>query len=209
MTPAKPRFVAKKKTKKDYKKKEAKIKPENDRKQIRYYPIDDVVPRRGKKPVHNPPRLRSSIQPGTILLLVSTKHRGKRVIFLKQMTSGLLLVIGPYGINGVPLTRVDQSHVIATSTKIDISGVRIPERINDKYFKSSKIQAKKEAKEKKDELFVQDVKVSKKPPAEHIEDAKAIEGQLVPIISKISQMKAYLKTPFSLSNGQFPHQLVF
>ncbi|KII66021.1 60S ribosomal protein L6 [Thelohanellus kitauei] len=209
MTPSKPKFVAKKKTKTNYKKKDKKIRPEKDRKQIRYYPVDDVVSRKGKKPVRNPPRLRASIQPGTILLLVSTKHRGKRVIFLKQMASGLLLVIGPYGVNGVPLTRVDQSHVIATSTQIDISGIKIPERINDKYFRSSKIQAKKEAKEKKDELFVQEVKISKKPPTEHIEDAKAIEGQLVPIISKVSQLKAYLKTPFSLSNGQFPHQLVF
>lgn len=43
------------------------------------------------------------------------------------------VMIGPFKINGVPLRRVNQSYVIATSTKVDISTVDV-EKFDDKYF---------------------------------------------------------------------------
>lgn len=37
--------------------------------------------------------------------------------------------------NGVPLRRVNQAYVISTSTKVDLSNFKLPERLSDDFFK--------------------------------------------------------------------------
>ena len=83
------------------------------------------------------PKLRKNIQPGQILILLASKFRGKRVVFLKQLESGLLLVTGPFALNGVPLKRVNQRYCIATSTKVDLGGADF-KSITDSYFAQEK-----------------------------------------------------------------------
>merc|ERR1711884_471624 len=128
--------------------------------------------------------LRPSITPGTVLILLCGRHKGKRVVFLKQLASGLLLVTGPYHLNGCPLRRINQIYVIATKTSVDISGIEIPERVNDEYFRRQKLKKPRHA---EGEIF--DTKKEKNA------DKKLLFG--------------YLGAMFSLKNHQFPHKMLF
>merc|ERR1712228_1054828 len=100
-------------------------------------PTEDV-----KKPLRHrkaprAPKLKKSLTPGSIVILLAGRHKGKRVIFLKDLEeSGLILVTGPYKVNGVPLRRVPQSYVIGTQTKVDISGCA--HEIDQNMFKREK-----------------------------------------------------------------------
>lgn len=88
---------------------------------------------------------RSSLQPGTILILLAGRFRGKRVVLLKALDQGVLLVTGPFKINGVPLRRVNARYVIATSYRVDVSGLdekKIEEISQPKYFVGEKEKEK-------------------------------------------------------------------
>merc|ERR1712146_880941 len=84
--------------------------------------------------------------PGAVVILLAGRFRGKRVVFVKQLPSGLLLVNGPFKINGVPVRRVNQAYVIATTTRLTVTDVDTT-RFDDTYFK----KMKKTRREKKDE----------------------------------------------------------
>lgn len=88
---------------------------------------------------------RKSLQPGTVLILLAGRFRGKRVILLKSLDQGVLLVTGPFKINGVPLRRVNSRYVIATSYKVELSGLddkKIEEISQPKYFTAEKSKDK-------------------------------------------------------------------
>ncbi len=105
-------------------------------KKFSWYPADDVK-KTFKRQKPRAPKLRKGLEPGHVLILLAGRFRGKRVVFLRQLSSGLLLVTGPYKINGVPVKRVNQRYVIPTSTKIDIKGVDVS-KVEDKLFAQSK-----------------------------------------------------------------------
>lgn len=105
-------------------------------KKFAWYPADDEKKQfKRRKPTAT--KLRKGVEPGRVLILLAGRFRGKRVVFLKQLQSGLLLVTGPYKYNGVPLRRVNQVYTLTTSTKVDLKGVDAS-KIDDKLFKREK-----------------------------------------------------------------------
>merc|ERR1711939_660914 len=89
----------------------------------RWYPAEDTPQRKKARKSIKPHQTRASLQPGAVLILLAGRFRGRRVILLKHLKEGTLLVTGPFKINGVPIRRVNARYVISTSTKVDISGL--------------------------------------------------------------------------------------
>lgn len=62
-----------------------------------YPTVDPVTVHHAKKCFRDHTRyVRPSLVPGTILILLAGRHKGKRVVLLKVLKSGLLLVTGKF-----------------------------------------------------------------------------------------------------------------
>ncbi|KAK9986686.1 hypothetical protein SO802_031637 [Lithocarpus litseifolius] len=171
----------------------------------KFYPADDVKKHLINKRKPKPTKLRASITPGTVLILLAGRFMGKRVVFLKQLSSGLLIVTGPFKINGVPLRRVNQSYVIATSTKVEISGVNL-EKFDDSYFAK---EAEKKKKKGEGEFFEAENEEKKAIPQQKKDDQKLVDDSLIKAIERVPDLKSYLAARFSLKSGMKLHELVF
>merc|ERR1711868_264528 len=153
----------------------------------RYYPAEDVKGKLGN--FHNTSKqtkLRKSIQAGTVVIMLAGHFKGCRAVVLKQLDSGLLLVTGPYKLNGVPLRRVPQSYVIGTQTTVDVSGVKLPAEVNDDLFKKPHT-----------------IDESRKALQ------KTVDTAVLASINKTPMLKQYIASRFSLKNGDKPHLMTF
>lgn len=181
--------------------------PHHSQKASKWYPAeDDSKPRVTRKAVRAwAPR--KSLQPGTVLILLAGRFRGKRVVLLKALDQGVLLVTGPFKINGVPLRRVNARYVIATSQTVDLSGVdqkKVDEVSQPKYFTAEK--AKEKAGE--DAFFKQGEKPKKKEVnSNRVADQKAIDKAVLANIKKVEFLASYLASSFSLRKGDKPHEM--
>jgi len=174
----------------------------------KWYPADYIPkPLPSAKTLRNSKKtakLRASITPGTVLILLSGRFRGKRVVFLKQLASGLLLITGPYKVNGVPIRRVNQAYVIATSTKVDLTDVTIPE-IDDAYFAKDKAVTKKS----KEEQFFAQSSTAPVIAEQRKKDQISLDTSLMKKIDAEPFLKAYLNAKFSLTKNDRVHELKF
>ncbi|KAL3473325.1 ribosomal protein L6e-domain-containing protein [Aspergillus californicus] len=173
----------------------------------KWYPVDDQPqPKKVRKTVR-PAKVRESLKPGTILILLAGRFRGKRVVLLKHLDQGVLLVTGPFKINGVPLRRVNARYVIATSTHIDISGVdsQTVEKVSAAGYFTKEKKAEKKTEEA---FFAQGEKPEKKKVASaRASDQKAIDQSILASVKKESYLGSYLAASFSLRNGDKPHEM--
>eukprot|EP00747_Dinoflagellata_sp_TGD_P161623 gnl/TRDRNA2_/TRDRNA2_178276_c0_seq1.p2 gnl/TRDRNA2_/TRDRNA2_178276_c0~~gnl/TRDRNA2_/TRDRNA2_178276_c0_seq1.p2 ORF type:complete len:171 (+),score=61.75 gnl/TRDRNA2_/TRDRNA2_178276_c0_seq1:61-573(+) len=147
-------------------------------------------------------KLKKNLTPGTVVILLAGRFRGRRCVFIKQLESGLLLVTGPYAVNGVPLRRVNQRFCITTSTKVGLKGADYS-KIDDKFFAREKAA---KAKKSEGKFFAADEK------KEGISDDKKKKQKSLdePVVKGIDALtKSYLKARFSLTANSYPHEMKF
>jgi len=162
------------------------------------------------------PKLRASLKPGTVLILLKGHHQAKRVILLHKFNSGLLLVTGPKKINGCPVMRVHPKHVIATSERLQLPEVTLKkcQKIKENSLKchvvpqSTQLSKEEAAKYRAHQIL--DAKKVKKRDARQ----NKIDESIIKVIDEGDAFKkqllfGYLKTPFSLNTNSKPHLMNF
>jgi large subunit ribosomal protein L6e len=106
-------------------------------------------------------------------------------------------------VNGVPLKRVNQAYVIATSTKVALPA-QLPLDINDGYFAKEEA-AKKEGEDK----FFANTKTKTETSEKRKADQKTMDAAILPVIKKTDMLEAYMQAKFSLKKGDKPHEMKF
>jgi len=157
-------------------------------------------------------KFKPGLEPGRVLIVLAGRHRGKRVICLKKLSSGLLLVTGPFVLNACPLRRMHQNYVIVTSVKINLNGVNVPDRLNDQYFRKRKPLPPAGGCKNYNEFLKLLKKRPFKPDRKRKLDQLEVDAQIMAKIRKRPDKKlllAYLGSYFKLRNRQYPHKMRF
>ena len=169
-----------------------------------WYPVSNLkshFKRQCKAPKAS--HISAPLTPGQVVIILSGRFRGRRVVYLKKLESNLLLVTGPYKYNGVPLKRVNAAYVLLTNTKLNINA-EIAKNVNDKFFDRVDIERAKE------EDFFED---KEKKKGRISEDKKKLQTEVDTEVKKavdaVPMMKEYLRNRFALKNGDKPHLMKF
>lgn len=170
----------------------------------KWYPAQSTTTKKSKK-ASAASKVRASLVPGAVLIILAGRFRGKRVVLLKTFEDGTLLVTGPFKVNGVPLRRVNHRYVIATSTKVNVSGVD-SSKFTPAYFSRDR---KSEKKVSEEELFGSAKSAKKEIKSERVSDQKDVDSAILAEIKKTPLLKQYLAASFSLKHGDRPHLLKF
>jgi len=175
----------------------------------RYYPTEERPKKfrvKRKKFSQHERRFRSSLTPGTIVIMVAGRYAGKRAVIVKHLKSGLLLLTGPHKLNGIPLRRMNQIYVIGTSTKLDLTNAKL-DHLDDKVFK----RVKKQKKNAENAIFD-----TKKEKIQLTDERRKLQQEVDEVVIKAVKahadgklLRRYLKTGFQLWNKMLPHKLKF
>ena len=169
-----------------------------------WYPVSNLKAHFKRKcKIPKKSHISAELTPGQVVIILSGRFRGRRVIFLKKLESGLLLVTGPYKYNGVPLKRVNAAYVLPTNTKINIDG-KVAESINDKFF--SRVIIKRE---KEEDFFVEEKAKKERITDERKKAQNDIDTVVKKAVDDVPMMKEYLRNRFALKDGDKPHLMKF
>jgi large subunit ribosomal protein L6e len=180
--------------------------------------------KKGSKSKYSPKKAvagKKGVAAGTVAIMLAGKFRGRHVVVLKTLASenkkkkdaSTLVVTGPYKYNGVPLRRVNKRYIIATSTKVDLSGVdaKLLEKVDKKTFK----RANRVKGSKKSFLAAKAKGAAagkKKIPDERVALQKQVDASVIAAVKKSPNGKllpGYLKSVFTVKPGDTPHRMNF
>ena len=169
-----------------------------------WYPVSNLkshFKRQCKAPKAS--HISAPLTPGQVVIILSGRFRGRRVVFLKKLESNLLLVTGPYKYNGVPLKRVNAAYVLPTNTKLKL-GAEVAKGVEDKYFDRVDIKRENEK-----DFFVDDKTKKERISSEKVKMQNDVDTQVKKAVDEVPMMKEYLRNRFALKNGDKPHLMKF
>ena len=157
------------------------------------------------------------VAPGTVAILLAGKYRGRHAVVLKQLEkNGPLVITGPFKYNGIPIRRVNPRYVIATSTKVNVSGLAGVDKIDSKLFTRAKREKKAKSAAgflgKKQAKSAAAAAGKKKIPDERVALQKQVDAGLIAAIKKDANGKllpGYLRSVFTVKPGDAPHRMKF
>ena len=169
-----------------------------------WYPVSDIKGHFKRKcKIPKKTHISAELVPGQVVILLSGRFRGRRVVFLKKLESGLLLVTGPYKYNGVPLKRVNAAYVLPTNTKLKLDG-KVADSVNDKLFLKTLIK-----REKEEDFFVDEKTKRERITEERKKAHNDVDTQVKKAVDEVPMMKEYLRNRFALKSGDKPHLMKF
>ena len=169
-----------------------------------WYPVSDLKSHFVRKcKIPKKTHVAPTLKPGQVVIILSGRFRGRRVVYLKNLESGLILVTGPYKYNGVPLKRVNSAYVLPTNTFIKVDG-KVADKIDDKFFTKKSIDRKTEK-----DFFVDNQVMKDRINPERKNAQNEIDTTVKKAVDEVPMMKEYLKNRFALKNGDKPHMMKF
>jgi large subunit ribosomal protein L6e len=125
---------------------------------------------------------RTDLETGMIAVVCEGIYESKKVFYLKGLDDNLVLCAGIRDVNGVPFFKIDESYLLATST-------RIPINVNEVTVKEDEVPLI--TKDKSIEIM----------EVEYSDKMNKIEKTLLDEVKKVEYLKAYLSAPFEIDNS--------